>query len=91
MNITIDQYVKGFEDSVIKLPEVFREWDRIDPELQEEYADQLNWMINYTENALHLAKEKHRYFEIVNRLTNVRKSLSAMREPLARFMQIEIE
>ena len=45
MNLTLDQYIDGLERSARDLPSVLVEWDDLSAELQEEYADQLLWML----------------------------------------------
>lgn len=60
MNLTLDQYLDGFERSARELPAAFEEWDSIDEELRAEYIDQLTWLIVSRGAVLRRALREHR-------------------------------
>jgi hypothetical protein len=45
MNITTEQFVRGFEQGVSRLASVLDEWDEIDEDLREHYCEEFEWMI----------------------------------------------
>ncbi len=87
MNLSLDEYIEGFEQSVHSLPEVFSEWETIDDDLREAYGEQLSWMLRVRGEALRAAPEK-RYIEIAQRLAHVVAVLFEMRSLLADLMGI---
>jgi hypothetical protein len=45
-NISVDNFVSSLRRLDTELPKLFQEWDSFDPELQEEYLDQISWLLN---------------------------------------------
>lgn len=68
MNLTLNQYIQGLEDSAVELPKLLAEWDTIHEYLQEEYAEQLRWLLDARTEALQMARIAGRYPEIVQRI-----------------------
>jgi hypothetical protein len=68
MNLTLDQYIEGLERSAKELPAVLIEWDTIDEELQENYSEQLTWMLRAIPDVLTRAVREERFSEIVHRV-----------------------
>ena len=46
MNITIDAFINGLNQSSRELKNVLANWHSIDQDLQEEYIEQLRWMLD---------------------------------------------
>jgi len=88
MNLTLDQFIDGFERSARELPSVFEEWNEIDLELREEYADQLLWMLQARPDVVARATRERRYIELVQRINAVTSALFDMRGALAEKMGI---
>jgi hypothetical protein len=44
-NITVENFVSGLRKTKDNIPAVIDTWQDIDPELQEEYLDQLTWLL----------------------------------------------
>lgn len=45
-NITIDDFVAALDNLDKELPKLLNEWVSLDPILQEEYSDQMSWLLN---------------------------------------------
>ena len=45
-NLTTEQFVDALEKFEAELPKLFQEWDTIPSELQNEYLDQMSWVLN---------------------------------------------
>jgi hypothetical protein len=45
-NITVDNFVSSLRNLKDNLPKLLMEWETIEPELQEEYLDQISWLLN---------------------------------------------
>lgn len=67
MNFTLDQYLSGLEHSAANLPSLVERWDSIDADLQEEYTEQLDWMLDVVPEVLNRAKDEGRYEEVLRR------------------------
>jgi hypothetical protein len=57
-NLTRDQFINGLTKTAREIPDLFRDWDMIDFDLKEEYADQLQWLLNAASLKLHDLDEK---------------------------------
>lgn len=68
MNVTLDQYMYGLEEAAQELPKLLAEWATIDEELQEEYTEQLRWMLDARTEALQMARSENRYLEVLRRI-----------------------
>lgn len=76
MNISIEMYLKGLEQIGDKLPEVFPEWNQIEIDLQDEYLDSINWMIDQEIRIKNLSdSDKCKIISINNSLLQLKELL----------------
>jgi len=50
-----DRFIKGFESSIERLPGVLENWSNLDEILQQEYVDQIHWMLENQNKAKEMA------------------------------------
>jgi hypothetical protein len=89
--ITIDQFICGFEKSARNLPDVLSEWNTIDPELQTNYIEQFQWLLNARDQMLSIAALQNRKEEIIKRLEIIEERLRPLRDEINLIMGIPIE
>jgi hypothetical protein len=88
MNASLDQYMRGLEEAVERLPELLARWSDVDSELRTEYAAQLEWMLEAREQAELLATKEGRVFEIAARLARATGMLIGLSSQLQARMRI---
>jgi len=91
MNLTLDQYLNGLERSVRELPAVLLEWDDIEPDLQDEYVDQLTWMLHVRPDVARRAEQEGRYLDVMQRINAATSAMFHMREQLREKMSVSVD
>jgi len=91
MNLTLDQYINGFERTARELPELLGRWESIDHELREEYAEQLAWLLESRSEVHALAERASRGVEIAMRTALATAAIFSMRAALAQAMNLPSE
>jgi len=93
MNVSLDRYMAGLEESAVRIPEV--DWENLDEDLWAEYIDQCSWMLgNGQRDALELARRAGRTREIMERIAKVHHEFVTIAQSdtlSARFMQAVLE
>jgi len=90
MNLTIDQFLSSVERSVRELPTVVREWHSIDDDLQQEYADQLSWLLGSYAEVMAMAATQGRLSEVEQRLATANAALLDYRDALNDLMGVSL-
>jgi len=78
MNLSLDQYIEGFERSAVMLPSIVARWSDFGFDLREAHASQLEWMLDARDEAMLLAFSQDRGPEIAERLARVSAALFVM-------------
>lgn len=91
MNMTIDQYLGGFERTARELPALLSDWETLDNELRGEYAEQLLWMLSKREDVQVRASRERRFFDVGQRINAATKALFDHRQELSEFMGIPLD
>jgi len=77
MNLTIDEFTEGLERTARELPGVLSEWEDLDEELQDEYTEQLFWLLATRDQVVEAAGD--RAFEIGGRVAVATAAIFALR------------
>jgi hypothetical protein len=87
VNFTIDQFMAGLENLVRELPQVLQEWASLDEELQEQYVDELRWMLSRFDEVQARAGAS---YGVATRLVVARLALFALRVRIREVMGVEV-
>ena len=90
MNISIDQYMAGLERSTKNLPRVLADWNDICDDLQDQYKDQLEWMLVNRRKVGTMFELANRGEEFDSRIKVVYDSLKTMESLILQKMDIDI-
>ena len=72
MNVTYKEFLAGFEEAIERLPGILEDWSNLDEDLQYEYKDQINWMLENQWQAKELAVlEGHGPAEIEDKFSKI--------------------
>jgi hypothetical protein len=91
MNLTLDQFFDGLERSVRELPGVLSEWEELESELRDEYADQLLWLLRSRADVLARAAREERYLEFVQRMVNATVAMLHLRDEIRDALGISVD
>ena len=93
MNITLDQYLDGFEKSMAVLPKLLNEWYTIDQELQQEYSEQLAWLIrkDVCLEVLKMSADQNRMHEVATRVHNAFVSVEHLKGEVEEKMGVRFD
>lgn len=91
MNISIDEYLEGFENSAKELPRVMHDWPSIDDDLKDEYVDQLLWLIAAQADVMREATTLGRSQAVGVRLVAIIAELATQAAGLRNEMGIDID
>lgn len=73
MNISIDQFIGSLAKIARELPLLIEDWNTIEPELQEEYIDQIRWMLNKSGELLKMKISSTQRGDIVFYLDQIKR------------------
>ncbi len=79
MNLTVQQYLTGFERSVANLPGLLQRWHELDEDLREHLADELWWMADVHDKIVMRARREGRE-DLAHRLLRAGFQLLEQRE-----------
>jgi hypothetical protein len=68
MNLSLDQFIDGFERTARDLPALLAEWESIEEDLRQEYVDQLSWMLRTRPEVIAMATPEGRLVEVAQRM-----------------------
>lgn len=91
MNISLDQYLDGFERTARELPDLLARWESLDEDLRDEYSDQLVWLLEAKRDARQLAEGLGRTVECAQRLAYATAAIFRLRSPLMVAMGVTSE
>ena len=86
MNLTVDQFMSGLDRTLRELPGVLEEWPQLDQELQDEYAEQLGWMLSRFD----AVQARSGSSAVALRLVAARLHLYSLRNQIRAVMEVEV-
>lgn len=88
MTLSLDKIVAGLERTASEMPSLLAEWDDFDPELREEYTDQLLWILSARSDMIAQAQSAERFIEVAQRVAAATAALFDLREDIGTKMGI---
>jgi hypothetical protein len=90
MNITIEQFLSGYENIAVALPQLLDDWPTIDEDLRDEYIDQLEWMLAHASELLTRAMEQGCHLAASERIATTNIKLRALKDRVRDVMGVEL-
>lgn len=86
-NVSVDRFLDGCEESVIRIPEIIKNWDTLDSKLKFEYRDQIEWMVDTIQVA---AKLDNVTLEQLRRMSEIVKGWLENQAEILIYFKIDI-
>lgn len=92
MNLTLDQYLKGLEETCDRLPGVLDDWEggRLDEVLCDCYPRQLEWLLKVRGEVQERGEHEGRGAEVRDRLTRANARLATLQDRIKDTMGVEV-
>ena len=90
MNVSIERYLAGFEQTIERLPGILDRWESIEDMLCGEYIDQLEWMLDVREDVLNLAVEQGQGTPVRARMDRINAGLGRLSIRIKEVMGVDV-